>query len=842
MVNFWSFGGAFYVGSHVVTEERSQVMIHQCHNVRVAVMTLVIMTSEWTSTQVVGAETRTWGLLIAVESYTDSQISAPPQASKHARGLAKLLEDSSRFSAIGPRLNVLAGGSNPSSAKSPTAAHIRGAFAEIARQAEPGDRLLLVLIASAITAGDEVRWLAADANENDLAATTLLSSEIGELIASTGCELTFCIVDASLTLTSWKSANTETSQWRSDILFRELNGTDRAYLASSNGKLKDRSEWETLSATFFQAITSGLKGAADSDGGEPDGWITEKELVAYVTTQAPKSVSDGTELSFWLSQNPEGQKEFEARKSALTKRQQSNELDDREYEHGLRLLERMPSFDDDRKLRNAYISFLNGKTTKDDLATLRRQTVTKRNLPEDQGVEFGRTVAEVMELIRSHHIHPEKANHALAVGLRELADQYGDSNERWVDETISSIDKLDSAQLENALIRFRLRLGYRPEVKKSAINICLNGMLESLDPYSVYLAPDVFRDMKEQVAGKFTGIGVILQENPTSESLPILLVIPGGPADKAGLHIGDRIIALDGQSIADLGVEQASRNLLGPEGSSVKITVERKNADPLEFTIARGEVELESVVGYDRKEDGSWNYWVDREHGIGYVRIATFAVDTADRLRKIIAELSKDGLKDLILDLRFNPGGLLTSAINVADVFLDEGSIVRIQDRRGQEREVKAHRFGTIEGIQLVVMVNEGSASGSEIVAAAIQDSSRGRIAGSRTFGKGSAQDIVPLKDNQSAVKLTSEAFFRPSGKNLERFRGGRRSADDTWGVNPSPDLEIPLYREESSRLRAEMFRRLFVGRSSGEKRPPDRQLEKILQVLRSQRPTNASK
>ncbi|MBX9656803.1 S41 family peptidase [bacterium] len=813
-------------------------MIHRRPAIWITVITLITMTFDWAANPVLGAESKTWGLIVAVESYTDSRIPVAPHAAKHARGLAKLFEDSSLFPAIGPRLKVLAGGSNSASAKSPTAAHIRSAFAEIARQAEAGDRLLLVLIASTTPAGDEVRWLAADANENDLAATTLLSSEIGELIASTGCELTFSIVDASSTLTSWKLSNTEVTQWRSDILFRELNGTDRAYLASSNGKLKDMMEWETVSTTFFQAVTSGIKGAADNDGGEPDGWITEKELVAYVTTQAPQSVSDGTEFSFWLSQNPEGRKEFESRKSALTKRHQSNELDDREFEHGLRVLERMPSFDDDRKLRSAYISFLNGKTTEDDLATLRRQTITKRNLPEDQGVAFGRRVAEVIELIRSRHIHPEKANQALAIGLRELADQYGDSNEPWVDEAINSIDKLDSTQLENALIRFRLRLGYRPEVKESAVDICLKGVLGFLDPYSVYLSPEVYRDMKEQVAGKFTGIGVILQENPSSESLPILLVIPGGPADKAGLHIGDRIIALDGKSVSDVGVEQASRYLLGPEGSLVKITVERKNSDPLEFTIARGEVELESVVGYDRKEDGSWNYWVDREHGIGYVRIATFAVDTADRLRKTIAELGKDGLKDLILDLRFNPGGLLTSAINVADVFVDDGSIVRIQDRRGQEREVKAHRFGTIEGINLVVMVNEGSASGSEIVAAAIQDSGRGKIAGSRTFGKGSAQDIVPLKDNESAVKLTSEAFFRPSGKNLERFRGGRRSADDTWGVSPSPDLDLPLYREESSRLRADMFRRLFIGRSSDEKRPPDRQLEKLLQVLRSQSPT----
>lgn len=824
-----------------MTEEPSRTMIHRTGPSLLAVILSVVIASAWMSNPVIGGESRIWGLVIAVESYADDRIAVPPQASKHARGLAKLLEDPGRFPAIGPRLRILSGGSNPASTKSPTAAHIRDAFAEIAHQAESGDRLLLVLIASAIPAGDEVRWLAADANENDVAATTILSSEMGELISSTGCELTFSIIDASLTLTTWNVPKPDVTQMRSDILFREMHGMDRVYLASSSGKLKDLGEWETISTTFFQLLMNGLKGAADRDGGEPDGWITEKELITYVTTQSPSSVSDGTEISFWLSQNPEGQKLFEARKSTLTNRHQANELDDREFEHGLRLLERMPSFDDDRKLRTAYVSFLDGKMSEDDLASLRRQTITKRNLPEDQGISFGKTVAEVFELIRSRHIHPEKANQALAIGLRDLADQYGDANESWVNETVNSLDKLDSTQLEQALARFRLRLGHRPEVTESAVNICLKAALGFLDPYSVYLSPDIYRDMKEQVAGKFTGIGVILQENPTSASLPILLVIPGGPADKAGLQIGDRITAIDGHNVAEIGVEQASRKLLGPQGSSVRISIERKNSEPLEFTIARGEVELESVVGYDRKQDGSWNYWIDREHGVGYVRVATFAMGTADRLRKIIADLGKDGLKDLILDLRFNPGGLLTSAINVADVFVDGGSIVRIQDRRGKEREEKAHRFGTIEGINLVVLVNEGSASGSEIVAAAIQDAGRGQIAGSRTFGKGSAQDIVPLRDNESAVKLTSEAFFRPSGKNLERYRGGRRTADDTWGVTPSPDLDIPLYREESSRLRADMFRRLFVGQSNDEKRPPDRQLEKILQVLRRRSPASPS-
>jgi len=783
------------------------------------------------------AEARTWGLVVAVEAYANSQIPVAPDVSKHVRGLVKLLEDPDRFPSIGPRLRVLAGGSNPSSSKSPTAAHIRSAFAEIARQAEPGDRLLLVLIASATTAGDEVRWLAADANEKELAATTLLSGEMGELITSTGCELTFSIIDASVTLPPWEPSTGKETQTRSDILFRELKGSDRVFLASSNGKLKDASEWNEISSIFFASLLEGLKGRADSDGGESDGWITARELISYVREKAPKAVSEGSELSFWLSQNPEARKIFEDRIAKLTKRHAANDLDDREFEHGLHLLERMPRFDDDRKLRSAYIAFLDGKIGQDELASLRRQTITKKNLSEAEGIAFAKTVAEVIELIRSRHIHPEKANQALAIGLRELADQYGDANEPWVSETIDSLEKLDSTQLVNALVRFRLRLGHRPEVSKPAIDICLKGTLGSLDPYSVYLPPEVYRDMKEQVAGKFTGIGVILQENPTSASLPILLVIPGGPADKSGLHIGDRITAMDGKSVAELGVEEASRNLLGPQGSMVKISVERPGSEPLEFSIARGEVELESVVGYDRNEDGTWNYWVDRDHGVGYVRIATFAVDTADRLRKIIAELGKDGLKDLILDLRFNPGGLLTSAINVADVFVDGGSIVRIQDRQGGEREEKAHRFGTIEGIKLVVLVNEGSASGSEIVAAAIQDSGRGRIAGSRTFGKGSAQDIVPLKDNESAVKLTSEAFFRPNGQNLERYRGGRRAIDDVWGVTPSPELEIPLYREESSRLRADMFRRLFVGRSKDEKRPPDRQLEKVLQVFRSATP-----
>ena len=780
-------------------------------------------------------ESTVWTLVIAVETYHDANIPTAPDASSHVRSLTRLLEDPARFPSIGSRLKVLAGGDSPSAPKSPTAAHIRSAFGDIARQAQPEDGLLVVLLLSGVSAGDEVRWLAADADPNELEATTILSSELVELMESTGTRHILSIIDPSIDLVTWGPPKKTTPSSTTNVGFRELAGPGRRFIASSNGILANIDEWKAASEPFFKALVEGLKGSADREGGEPDGWINDQELVDFVKEKDPKAIAGGTEATFWLGKNPDARPTTEKRRAALEEAFKKKEIDDREYAHGIKLLERMPRFPDDRRLRTAYLSYLSGEMSADDLATLRRQTLTKRNVSEEEGRAFGRTVAEVLGLIRSRHIHPEKATQALALGLRELADQYGDAEEPWVSELIGSLEKLDPMQLEEELTRFRLRLGNRPELTKPAVDICLRAALSLLDPYSVYLSPDVYRDMKEQVAGHFTGIGVILQENQHASSLPVLLLLPDGPAEKAGMKPGDRITKIDGTAVTDLGISEASQRLLGPQGSKVMLTIDRGDAAPMEVSLARDEVELESVVGYDRTEAGVWNYWIDRAHGIGYIRIASFASDTADRLRKIIAELTRDGLKDLVLDLRFNPGGLLTSAINVADVFITEGTMVHIQDRQGGERDEKAHRFGTIENVNLIVLVNSGSASGSEIVAAAIQDSGRGRIAGSRTFGKGSAQDIIPLKDNKAALKLTSEAFFRPNGKNLERYRGGRLVVDDVWGVSPNPDLEIPLFSEETSRLRADMLRRQFIGQTRDKTRPEDRQLEKIVEVLRNE-------
>jgi carboxyl-terminal processing protease len=183
------------------------------------------------------------------------------------------------------------------------------------------------------------------------------------------------------------------------------------------------------------------------------------------------------------------------------------------------------------------------------------------------------------------------------------------------------------------------------------------------------------------------------------------------------------------------------------------------------------------------------------------------------------------------LDLRFNPGGLVSSAVAVADLFLASGTIVRIHDATGLEQIELARKFGTIEDLALTVLINGSSASGSEIVAAALQDAGRARIAGSRSFGKGSVQTIVPLQKTEAAIKITSAMFDRPSGDNLDRYLGRRLSSDEVWGVRPAKELDVPMYAEENGRLHMQLLERQLRGRLDKEL-PLDPQLARVQQDL----------
>jgi carboxyl-terminal processing protease len=289
------------------------------------------------------------------------------------------------------------------------------------------------------------------------------------------------------------------------------------------------------------------------------------------------------------------------------------------------------------------------------------------------------------------------------------------------------------------------------------IESAINGMLSGLDPHSTYLNPKHFRDMQVQTRGEFGGLGI--EVTMEDQVVKVVAPIENTPAEKAGVMSGDLITQLDGTSIQGMTLEQAVEKMRGPVDTPITVTIVRKGvADPFDLKIVRDVIRINPVRA-------------EQEGDIGYIRIKTFSEQTYDELKSSIADLKKKiggDLKGWIVDLRNNPGGLLDQAISVSDAFLDKGAIVLTRGRNLNETQRSNARPGDLtDEKKVVVLINGGSASASEIVAGALQDHKRALVVGTRSFGKGSVQTIIPLGSN-GAIRLTTARYYTPSGRSIQ--------------------------------------------------------------------------
>ncbi|MBT9292734.1 S41 family peptidase [Prosthecodimorpha staleyi] len=305
----------------------------------------------------------------------------------------------------------------------------------------------------------------------------------------------------------------------------------------------------------------------------------------------------------------------------------------------------------------------------------------------------------------------------------------------------------------------RIRSDYveQPDDAK-LIEAAINGMLSSLDPHSSYMSPKNFRDMQVQTRGEFGGLGI--EVTMEEQTLKVVSPIDDTPAHRAGVRAGDIILQLDGENVQGMTLNQAVDKMRGPVNSAITLTVKRDGAaDPLEIKIVRDIIRIKSVRSRI-------------EGDVGYVRITQFNEQTFEGLRdsieKISREIGPDKLKGYVLDLRNNPGGLLDQAISVSDAFLEKGEVVSTRGRNAEETQRYNARPGDLtRGKPVIVLVNGGSASASEIVAGALQDHRRATILGSRSFGKGSVQTIIPLGAN-GAIRLTTARYYTPAGRSIQ--------------------------------------------------------------------------
>ena len=308
---------------------------------------------------------------------------------------------------------------------------------------------------------------------------------------------------------------------------------------------------------------------------------------------------------------------------------------------------------------------------------------------------------------------------------------------------------------------------YVEDINQSeSMDSAINGLLQSLDPYSAYLSPDNFEEMQTETSGEFGGLGI--EVSMEAGVVKVITPLDDTPASRAGLKAGDYIVKINDVQVQGKTLSEAVEIMRGPVGSDIEITVRRRGVKKaLQFTLTREIIEIQSV-----KSDLL-------DNNIGYLRLTSFNENSAQQIKKRINELDKDKkTKAFILDLRNNPGGLLSQAIKITDYFLDNGEIVSTKSRKASENRKWFARDGDLtDGKPLVVLINYGSASASEIVAGALKDHKRAIIIGENSYGKGSVQSIIPLK-NKGAIRLTVSKYYLPSGKSIS-------------DVGVSPDIEV---------------------------------------------------
>ena len=308
---------------------------------------------------------------------------------------------------------------------------------------------------------------------------------------------------------------------------------------------------------------------------------------------------------------------------------------------------------------------------------------------------------------------------------------------------------------------------YVDEINQSeSMDSAINGLLQSLDPYSSYMSPEIFQEMQTETSGEFGGLGI--EVSMEAGVVKVITPIDDTPASKAGIKAGDYIVKIDNVQVQGKSLSEAVDMMRGLVGTDIELTVRRRGVKKaLTFNITRKIIEVQSV-----KSDLL-------ENNIGYIRLTSFNDNSSDQIKKKIKKLKENvNLKAFILDLRNNPGGLLSQAIKISDFFLENGEIVSTKSRKKSENRKWFARKGDItEGKTLVVLINYGSASASEIVAGALKDHKRAIILGENSYGKGSVQSIIPLK-NKGAIRLTIAKYYLPSGKSISE-------------VGVSPDIEV---------------------------------------------------
>jgi C-terminal peptidase prc len=828
--------------------------------------------------------TQPYVVLVGIDKFDDEQILPRKNAEADAKALYDLFVSKDHLGDDTKHIKLLLGTPDKKRpSETATRANILKAIKWMGSTPTRDDLVVFAFIGQGGPIGDRVCFFAKDSTFKNRAKDAVAAGDLEHALDALKSQRFVAFIDANFL--GFKAVGKEPlPDANPSDLFRVFLGKEDAqgnnpsrvaFLANSGTKPSLTLE---KSGILTQAVVQGLKGKADVEGYEPDGVITVEELAKYVRKELPdlarkhgktdeeKSqfpiILEGQNTNFVVDLNPAAHPKAVDRLNSFEKLARQHKLAKEIAEEGHNLLSRMPKLEAQQSLRKVYQKFAEGKLEVTAFQTERKSVLDTMLISERDANNYAIMVMRAAKVVRQGFVKDVNQGQLIDYAVRGLYKHLNEKMPSSIKDRLDTVKSLKEVDLLKLLADARQHLGKREDLANGKdITHSLHPMLNKLDKHTDYIDPETLTRLEQDIRGHFSGIGVQIRKNNLKDQLQVVTPIKGSPAYKAKIWAGDMITTIvrevdsNGKKLdppeiiptKGMTTEEAVKKILGKEGTRVKLIVEREGEmKPLEFNLLRGKVEVETVLGHKRTSEDSWNYVIDPENKICYVRLSQFSHNTARDLERVMKELSKVGVKGFILDLRFNPGGLLDSAVKISDLFIDDGLIVTIRPRSGPETSYVGKADGSYLTFPMVCLVNGHSASASEIVSAALQDHGRAIIIGSRSYGKGSVQTIHPF-DTGGRLKLTTATFWRPSNRNLNRASTNGRDEDE-WGVTPDAGFTLKIPTKELNDLQDHQRDREIIhrpdkrngngnGNGSGDPRVEfrDRQLDMALEYLRGQ-------